>query len=217
MDEDTSPQELVKRSYDGMAKTYLTWTSSQPSPRVTYLQKLLLVCPPQPGSLVLELGCGAGVPGTQLLSHHYARVVANDISDAQISLAKENLPQDKNVEFLAGDMSKLDFQPASLDAVIAFYSIIHLPKPDQIHMFRQICTWLKPGGYLLCNLGTVDDPGSARTWLGGSQMYWSGFDREVYLTILSECGFGHVESQVLEDDEDGKLVPFLWILASTGS
>lgn len=107
----------------------------------------------------------------------------------------------------------LALRPAAFEAVVAFYSIIHLPRNEHRSMFAQICNWLSPGGQLLCNLGVGDNPGSTtENWLG-ARMYWSGFDTETNLDILREVGFDIVESEVLYDDEDGRLVPFLWILA----
>ena len=110
------------------------------------------------------------------------------------------------------DMTTLAFEPSSFQAVVAYYSIIHLPREEQRAIATQIWTWLSPGGYLVCNLGVSDDPGSMRNWLG-SKMYWSGFDAGTYLQILEGAGFDIVESEILHDDEDGRLVPFLWVLA----
>ncbi|KAJ7696771.1 hypothetical protein B0H17DRAFT_1053002, partial [Mycena rosella] len=40
-----------------------------------------------------ELGCGAGVPCTQVLVEHGLNVTGNDISAAQIALAREHVPK----------------------------------------------------------------------------------------------------------------------------
>lgn len=45
------------------------------------------------GADVLELGCGAGVPVTQVLIEHGLNVTGNDISAAQIALAREHVPK----------------------------------------------------------------------------------------------------------------------------
>lgn len=213
MTEDQESKAVVQRGYDKIAQTYLEWTANHESPRVAYLEKLLARLPHHSTASVLELGCGAGVPGTQVLAANFHQVVANDISDAQVALARTTV-QKPNVEYLAGDMTKLSFAPSTFDAVVGFYSIIHLPKQEQHELFKQIRAWLKPGGYLLCNLSTTEDPGGTRTWLDGSEMYWSSFDAEEYLRILANCGFGPIDSEILDDDEDGKVTPFLWILAS---
>jgi len=205
-------KSLVQQSYDKIAQEYNDWTSAIESPRVPKLQDLLNHVPNSSEGAVLELGCGAGIPGTQLLASKFHKVVANDISDAQIHLAKNNLKSD-NVEFIAGDMTKLTFAPSNFDAVVAFYSIIHLPREEQLDMFKQISSWLKPGGFLLCNLGTTDDPGKSVPWLGDAQMFWSGFDADKYHQILAESGFSTTNSEIIPDNEDGKIVPFLWVLA----
>jgi ubiquinone/menaquinone biosynthesis C-methylase UbiE len=97
---------------------------------------------------VLELGCGAGVPATQVLIEHGLNVTGNDISAAQIALAREHIPK---ATLIQGDMLTLDFAPGSFDAVLGFYSIFHLPKEEQTLMIEKIKGWLKPGGWLLCN------------------------------------------------------------------
>lgn len=203
---------LVQQSYDKIASTYLDWTLNKSTPRLTYLEKMLSKMHAPSNATVLELGCGAGVPGTQLLSSRCGKVIANDISLAQVELAKTRV-EGSNVDFKQGDMTKLEFEPSSLDAVVAFYSIIHLPREEQTILFGRIFSWLKPGGYLLCNLGGKDIPGAkSENWLG-SEMYWSSYDVETNLKLLQGDGFTIDEREVLEDDEDGKLVPFSWILA----
>ncbi|KAF4631902.1 hypothetical protein G7Y89_g6238 [Cudoniella acicularis] len=203
---------LVQRGYDKIADTYLNWTVTKSTPRLAYLEKVLLKMHTPLNADVLELGCGAGVPGTELLSSRCGKVIANDISRAQIELAKSHVRRN-NVDFSQEDMTKLEFEPASFDAVVAFYSIIHLPRGEQAILFPKIYSWLRPGGYLLCNLGVSDVPASmAEDWLG-SQMYWSSFDVKTNLKLIRDAGFAINEHEVLEDDEDGTLVPFLWILA----
>lgn len=203
---------LVQQGYDQIANTYLDWTLSKSTPRLAYLEKLLSRMQAPSNADVLELGCGAGVPGTQLLSSRCRKVIANDISRAQIELAKSRVGG-INVDFSQEDMTKLEFGPASFDAVVAFYSIIHLPREEQAILFQKIYSWLRPGGYLLCNLAVNDNPGTtAKDWLG-SQMYWSSFDVETNLKLLRDAGFAINVHEILEDDEDGRLVPFVWILA----
>jgi Methyltransferase domain len=124
------------------------------------------------------------------------------------------------VELLVTDMTTLNFPPGSFDVVVAFYSIIHLPRNEQKEMLGKIATWLsrdsEDGGYLLLNFGTTDNPGSyEREWLGCKEghMYWSSFDSATNLALVEQAEFEIVESSVIEDDEDGRKVPFLWVLA----
>ncbi|KAI1776536.1 S-adenosyl-L-methionine-dependent methyltransferase [Hypoxylon cercidicola] len=110
----------------------------------------------RPQLRVLELGCGPGLPVTgKLLSHPTLHVTANDISTAQISLARANLlgaagntDAEKRLALVEGDMAELAFPGRSFDAVVALYSLIHLPRAEQADMIGKIARWLKPGGYL---------------------------------------------------------------------
>jgi SAM-dependent methyltransferase len=205
-----SPDEskrIVETGYDQIASEYLKWTTSDSSPRIEYLQKLLKLLPQ--GSRTLELGCGAGIPATQMLARH-SHVTANDISTVQIALARQNIPK---ANIIQSDMMSLAFPPGNFDAVVALYSIIHLPRVEQEVMVKRISEWLCPGGYLLMNLGTRDDPGSVKEdWLG-SRMYWSSFDEKENRDMVQRIGFDFIDVAVINEEEHGKLIPFLWMLA----
>ncbi len=163
------PKRLVEKGYDQIAPRYLEWGLPSPA-RVGYLQKVLELLPEE--GQVLELGCGAGVPCTQLLAER-AHVTGVDISAAQIALARRHVP---TATLVQADMMSLTFAAHSFDAVVAFYSVIHLPRAEQPVLLERVAEWLRPGGYLLLNLGTHDNPGSIEPdWLG-VEMYWSGFD-----------------------------------------
>lgn len=209
-------KQLVEARYDSIAPRYLEFAqrnlSWEPSAaRMSYLRKLLGRLPAQ--AQVLELGCGAGIPCTQLLAQQ-AYVTGVDISAAQIALAKQHVP---GALLLQADMMTLAFAPASFDAVVAFYSIIHLPRAEQAILLERLAQWLRPGGWLLVNLGVSDDPGSIEPdWLG-TAMYWSSYDTHTNLALVSRAGFTLVETETMVDDEDGEPVSFLWILVKKGA
>ncbi|KAJ9639185.1 uncharacterized protein PV06_09922 [Exophiala oligosperma] len=214
MDTSGKDKTLVREGYNQIAQTYLQWTSDidKDSLRVKFLEKLLsYIKNPSTGN-VLELGCGAGIPSTKILAERCQEVFAVDISDAQIDMAKANVVKD-NVKFIREDMTELKFGDGSLSAVAAFYSILHLPREEQVKMFKQIWNWLEPGGFLLCNLGVEDNPGKTEDWLG-TRMYWSGFDEKTNTANIKDAGFTIVESEILSDNEDGRLVPFQWVIAT---
>ncbi len=173
-------------------------------------EKLLKRLPAQ--AQVLELGCGAGVPCTQLLAQQ-AQVTGVDISEAQTALEATG----PDVILLQADMMTLTFPAASFDAVVAFYSIIHLPRAEQAVLIARLAEWLRPGGWFLVNLGVSNDPGSIEPdWLG-TAMYWSSYDAQTNLDLVSQAGLTLVEAETLIDDEDGESVSFLWILAKKAS
>ncbi|EEH06564.1 methyltransferase [Histoplasma capsulatum G186AR] len=224
-------KSLVQSGYDHIAVRYLEWTTSTPSPRVEFLGKLeaqlqtlyLSRDTSKPNPRILELGCGAGVPATQYLVSSGFAVTANDISTAQIQLARKHVTigstgdEDEwseigSVEFILGDMMELDYPAATFDAVVGLYSVLHLPADEQEMLMRRIFGWLKEGGYLLVNFGVTADSGAILGDFLGKEMYWSCFPERVYRHIVAREGFAVIEAEVRVDVEDGVDVPFLWIL-----
>ncbi|KAF2807188.1 methyltransferase [Mytilinidion resinicola] len=216
----------MKASYDAIAPKYNEWTVSHSATRLRYLDQLLSRLPtttsPSAPVSVLELGAGCGLPVTQkLLAHANLSVTANDISSAQLSIARANLlpddppgPAHGRLTLLDGDMLALDFAPAVFDAVVGMYSIIHLPRAEQVEMLRKIVAWLKPGGWLLANFAADEFAGAeAQNWLEEEKgwMFWSGWGSEGTLEKVREAGLEVVVRETVEDLPDEKF--FLWILA----
>ncbi|PGH13117.1 hypothetical protein AJ79_03824 [Helicocarpus griseus UAMH5409] len=210
---------LVKSSYGDIAERYLEWSTSNPSPRLEYLQYLLerLPAPEQgnPKPRILELGCGAGVPATQHMVSKGFEVTANDLSSTQIQLARKRVTGGPgSVEFIHGDMMELDFPGGTFNGVMAFYSIFHVPRGEQEVLIRRISGWLKAGGYLLITLGATD--GSSEGFqceFLGEDMYYSCYSEKAYGKILAREGFEVSRMEVREEEEHGESVRFLWVLA----
>lgn len=206
----------IKAGYDAIAETYNKWTEEHTEIRTRYLDRFLAELPAAP-SRVLELGCGAGEPATRRLAGTGAEVTANDLSSRQIELARENERSwglAKPVRWVEGDMmdlSLLDFPAGSLDGVVALYSIIHLPRPEQEAMLARIGTWLKPGGVLLANFSAGESEGVVmEEWLAeGGWMFWSGLGERSVERVRGEG----MEVLVRGVETEGVDVEFLWVIA----
>jgi cyclopropane fatty-acyl-phospholipid synthase-like methyltransferase len=206
---DRSPARVVAEGYDIVADRYLAWTVEGPT-RLAYLDRLLGML--RDGSDVLELGCGAGEPVARRLSERH-RVTGVDLSPEQIARARARVP---DADFLIGDMTQLVLEPASFDAVVAFYSIIHVPRTQHTDLFQRIASWLRPDGVLLVTMGAGDSPGTVEDeWLG-VPMYFSHFDAPTNRSIVQRAGFVIESAEVVEDDEDGRQVSFQWIIGRRG-
>jgi cyclopropane fatty-acyl-phospholipid synthase-like methyltransferase len=211
-------KDMIKSSYDAMASSYNTWATSQSSPRTTYTTQILSSIT-SPSSLILELGCGAGLPISRQILDSSARLIANDISTTQISLARRSCP-DITATFIPGDMLTLSFQPETFDGVVAFFSIFHLPREEQKVMFQKVFTGMKTGSKFAFNLGS-EAKEEIRDLFFGKEMFWSGWGVERSLEILREVGFV-VESWEVRDAGDGEEVlgeedpdygvRFLWVV-----
>lgn len=212
-----SPKTLVRESYNGIAPSYLYFISTLPTPSIAWTDKLLSHLTSPADSTILELGCGNGIPCTAYLAPRVGKMVVNDISTAQIDIAREKLRDAGNVDFVVSDMTALDFEDGTFHAVVALYSLIHLPLEDQKETLRSIHRWSKPDGILLCNFDVEEDPGSVMDdWLG-EKMFKAGFGVEGSKKVVEKAGFEILEAEVVEAVDGQKTVPFLWVLAKKSS
>ena len=206
------PEDMKSRlesAYDAIAPKYNeVFTTADDPVRLGYLNQLLklLGSSEREDVKILELGCGAGVPGTKrLLENKLPRihVIGNDLSSAQIELARRNLgdyEKEGRLELKQGDMMGLSFPEASLDAVVGFYSVIHLPRDEQTEIVERISKWLKPGGLFFANFSKEDMANRVMpTWLGEKKgwMYWSGWGEEGSVKIVEKAGLGILRSKWL--------------------
>jgi len=182
-------RDLVRRGYDAISGAYRSddgqaaVSSAEDVGRyagwATELADLLPA-----GATVADLGCGIGLPATRALTDHRLRVIGVDFSAVQLARARRLVPA---ARFVQADMAALHLRPASLDAVVSFYALIHVPLADQRALFPRIRSWLRPGGYLLAITG-------AQRWTGtepylGAHMFWDHADTATYLEWLAAARF----------------------------
>ncbi len=160
------------------------------------------------GARVLDLRCGPGVPSTKALAHRFD-VIGVDISEAQIGLARENVPE---ATFIHGDFAEIEFPEASLDGVAAFYSISHVPREEHALLFERIARWLVPGGLFLATLGATDSPHWVGEWLG-VPMFFSSHDAATNRALLRGAGLELMIDEIVEMREPEGPVTFLWVIA----
>ena len=206
------PKRIVADGYDTIAERYLAWSDLRPSPtRLRYLGLALELIPP--GSDVLELGCGAGIPMTAALA--VGRTVTGiDISATQLEMARRNVP---GATFIQADMTTLAFEPASFDAVVAFYSLTHVPRDEGAELIDRIRGWLRPGGLFLASMGADDEPGDVEAdWLG-VDMYFSHFGAKANRRLVERAGFVIERADLAVEPEDRHHARFLWVVARASS
>ncbi len=203
------PKLIVSEAYDLIAERYLEWRARQP--RQEELARWLghLGDHVRHGAQVLDIGCGAGIPLTLALSRTFD-VTGVDISARQIELARGNVPA---ANFIQGDVTTLDFAPASFDAAVASYSLFHIPRAEHAGLFRSIARWLRPDGILLANFGVGNqEVDYDEDWLGAPQ-FWSSFDADGERASLTAAGFRLVLDSIETTIEDGIPHRFLVVLA----
>ncbi len=202
------PKRIVAKGYDAISERYLAWSALRPSEtRLRYLGLALELIPA--ASDVLELGCGAGIPMTAALAEGRT-VTGVDISETQIEAARRNVPA---ATFVLADMTTLDFEPASFDAVVAFYALTHVPRDEQAGLLERIRGWLRPGGVFLASMGADDEPGDVEAdWLG-VDMYFSHFGAKANRRLIEKAGLVIDQSEIAVEPEDRHDARFLWVVA----
>jgi SAM-dependent methyltransferase len=204
----TDPKQIVAQGFDQIGERYAEWSlHTRVEERERYTS--LIVDRLQQGASVLDIGCGAGIPTTAILAEHFT-VTGVDISTHQIELARQKVPQ---ATFLQADIAHLDLVPASFDAVVAFYSLICLPRAELFPLFQRIASWLKPGGLFVAALGAQEvEEFFSPDWLG-VPMYWSLFDSATNQRLLQDAGLHILSAQEETEEEDGVSITFLWAIA----
>ncbi|MCC5877461.1 MAG: class I SAM-dependent methyltransferase [Candidatus Sumerlaeia bacterium] len=97
--------------------------------------------------VLVEIGCGAGRM-TRHFAEMFSSIIALDISEKMIDLARQYNPDLPHVEFRAGNGVDLHPLPdSSADFVISYIVFQHIPLPEVIHGYiSEGLRVLKPGG-----------------------------------------------------------------------
>ena len=185
-------KETVKTGYNAIADRYLA-ERTRDSEDVRLLDELTTRL--QAGAKVLDAGCGAGVPISQMLSKKF-EVTGVDFSEAQIELAKKNVP---NATFICQDMTQLDFPDNTFDGICSYYAIIHIPREEHQLLLVNFHRILKLNGLALLCLGAENLIDDIDENFLGTRMYWSHYDSETYLEMLTQCGFSILLSKLVAD------------------
>lgn len=154
-------------------------------------------------SLVLDLGCGVGLPYDGYIVKKGFEVKGIDISEKHIELAKKNVPQ--------ADYSVNDFFTEfkeKFDAIISFYAIFHIPRDEHLKLFKKIHSDLKENGYILLTLGLEDMKNDVNPDFAGAKMMWSSYDGNKNKELIEKAGF-----KILLSAEDKREENHLFILA----
>lgn len=190
------PKKVVRDGYDTISAAY----RADDAPLGEYEPWLSAVRAMVPaGGSVLDIGCGNGVPAGRWLAGQGYEVLGIDLSATQIERARQLVP---GARFAQVDMTEAAFDAGRFDAVIALYSIIHVPVEQQPAFFTRLARWVRPGGVLVATLGETAWTGTEDDWLG-APMYWSHADRDTYARWCSSNGFGTLATRFVPEGNGG--------------
>ena len=111
-----------------------------------YGKGLIPMLDPQPGELILDLGCGTGHL-TKTIAESGAHVIGIDSSQPMIEMARATYPE---IEFLIADARDFSF-PDPFDAIFSNATLHWVQPPESV--VRCISASLKTGGRFVAEFG----------------------------------------------------------------
>jgi SAM-dependent methyltransferase len=196
--------KVVRAGYDLLGERYHDWSHAG-SVRLRYVDAILGRL--DPGSTVVDLGCGPGDPATRLLSERH-NVLGVDISAGQLAIARRLAPR---ASFVQADLTRFALQLGSVDAAVSFYATGHLPRAAHAPFYAEVARWLRPGGLLVTSApllaGDDDDE-----WLG-VPMFFGGIGAEATVAAVEAAGLVVESADEVDEQVDGQVERFLWVTA----
>ncbi|WP_218009316.1 class I SAM-dependent methyltransferase [Herbidospora cretacea] len=139
----------------------------------------------QPGARVLDVGCGTGEPTAKQFADAGCEVTGIDISPVMLDLARKNVPEGT---FLERDVVGIDSSLGRFDAVVAFFSLLMLPRADIATALQRIHDVIVPGGLLALSMVEIDLDDVPFQFLG-APVRVTGYLREDLRALVEETGF----------------------------
>jgi len=175
--------------YDLIAEWYAAERSRETG--VAEVRALANALPPD--SLVLDIGCGNGIPITRTLLESGQCVVGLDSSSAMLQKFQANCPGTRAV---LGDIQTCEFAASSFDGAVAWGVMFHFRPDDQVKAIARVADVLKTGAPFLFTSGDTDGFEPKEGTMDGVVFRYYSFSTENYRRILREQGFALVDVHV---------------------
>jgi SAM-dependent methyltransferase len=161
-DDAPGPWPDIRASYDVVAATYADRVGGElagkPADRDLLDQFAAAVAGRGP---VWDVGCGAAGHVTRYLADRGVAVIGADLSPGVVAEAGRRQP---GLHFRVADLRELPVPGGSLAGIVAFWSVIHLLRPQIPVALAEFRRALAPGGSLLIAMhGPVIGEGGAAT------------------------------------------------------
>jgi ubiquinone/menaquinone biosynthesis C-methylase UbiE len=137
------------------------------------------------GARVLDVGCGTGLPTARQLVAAGCAVTGLDISPVMLDLARRNVPE---ATFIQRDAVDIDASLGQFHAVVAFFSLLMLPRAEIVRTLSRLCAVLLPAGWLVIGMVEADLDDVILPFLG-AQLRVTGWPREQLRRVVEDVGF----------------------------
>ncbi|MGW0227177.1 class I SAM-dependent methyltransferase [Actinopolymorpha singaporensis] len=142
-----------------------------------------------PGAWVLDVGCGTGRPTARQLTDAGLLVTGIDISERMLELARKAVPE---ATFRQADVTDLDSSWGPYSGVVAFFSLLMLPRAQVETTLRLLHTILEPGGHLALAMVEADLDDVELSFLG-TPVRLTGYPRAHLRAVVEDAGFEVLE------------------------
>jgi ubiquinone/menaquinone biosynthesis C-methylase UbiE len=174
------------REYDLIAEWYASERIDQTGvPEATTLASSI-----SRGSLVLDVGCGNGIPITRALLKEGHRVISLDSSSAMLAMLKKNCPEAFAVR---GTIQACPFADEVFDAAVAWGVMFHLNAEDAIRAIANVSRILKRGAQFLFTSGDADSFEAKEGQMNGVTFRYFSYGIDSYRRILGDHAFTLVD------------------------
>lgn len=177
----------VQESYDQVAEEYGTRFFHELEHKPLDCELLNRFVKAVQGSVpVADIGCGPGQV-TRYLSERGANVLGVDLSPHMVEQARKCNP---GIEFRQGNMASLDVDDESWAGIVAFYSIIHIPREQVVSVLQEFRRVLKLNGLLLLSFHQGEETVHLDEWWGKKvSLDFEFFQCNEMETYLTTAGF----------------------------
>jgi tRNA (cmo5U34)-methyltransferase len=101
------------------------------------------------GPAILDIGAGTGLLAALMIRKFPdAKLTLVDLSASMLTIARERFADRRDVRYIAGDYSTVDFA-GRYDLICSALSIHHLAHEEKRRLYRKIFDSLNPGGMLV--------------------------------------------------------------------
>jgi len=135
------------------------------------------------GSLVLDIGCGNGMPITRALLNEGHRVIGLDSSSTMLARFRRNCPEALAVR---GTVQSCPFADGVFDAAVAWGVMFHLNPEDAIRAIANVSRTLQRGAPFLFTSGDIDDFDASESKMNGVTFRYFSYSVDSYRRILGD-------------------------------
>lgn len=154
--------------------------------------------------VVCDLGCGPGQVARYLRDQGVQEVLGVDFSAGMLEQARRLNP---DIEFLEASMYRLPVKNEAWGAIVAFYSLIHIPRRDVPQVLQELRRVLRPDGLLLVSFHLGQSTVQSKSWWGMPvAMDYTYFLSAEMRNYLTQAGFD-IEGSM---DRPPYMSPFFW-------